>query len=74
MSRAGSGDKLASGGIRATFQTTDGSVTADRWSQAFDDFNPEEYNGTKRGSSAVRQESGNVSPRVRKSRQGKKPA
>ena len=74
MSRSGIGDRLASGGIRANFQTTDGSVSQDKWSQAFDDFDPEEYNGTKRGSSASSEAPGNASPRVRKSRQSKKPA
>ena len=47
MARAGSGDKLASGGIKANFQTTDGRVSEDKWAAAFDDFSPEEFAKTR---------------------------
>jgi hypothetical protein len=40
----GSGDKLARGGVRADFATTDGGVSADKWAQAFDDFDLEAFN------------------------------
>ena len=39
----GSGDRLARGAVRATYSSTEGGVTADKWNSIFDDFNPEEF-------------------------------
>jgi hypothetical protein len=62
----GSGDKLARGASRATFSTTEGGVTQDKWAQAFDDYNPEEFKNAPektrlRSSDASLQEAGDVS-------------
>lgn len=40
---AGSGDRLARGMTRAQFMTTEGGISQDKWSQAFDDFDPEKF-------------------------------
>lgn len=48
---AGSGDRLARGGIKATFPATDGGITQDAWSRAFDDYNPEEFKNAPNKSS-----------------------
>ena len=47
----GSGDKLARGAVRASYSTTEGGVTQDAWSKAFDDFNPEEFKNAPNKSS-----------------------
>ena len=39
----GSGDKLARGAVKAVYSTTEGGITQDAWSKAFDDYNPEEF-------------------------------
>jgi hypothetical protein len=39
----GSGDQLARGAVRATFTTTEGGITDKKWAEAFDDFEPEEF-------------------------------
>ena len=38
----GSGDRLASGAIKASFGPVE-KISDERWAEAFDDFNPEEY-------------------------------
>lgn len=47
----GSGDKLARGAARATYSTTEGGITQDKWAQAFDDYNPEEFKNAPNQSS-----------------------
>jgi hypothetical protein len=62
----GSGDKLARGAVKAVYSTTEGGITQDKWSQAFDDYNPEEFRNAPektrlRSSDAGLQETGDVS-------------
>ena len=41
---AGSGDVLARGGIRAVYTVRDEkTISEKKWSEMFDDFNPEEF-------------------------------
>jgi hypothetical protein len=39
----GSGDRLARGAVRATYTTTEGGITDDKWAKAFGDFDPEKF-------------------------------
>ena len=39
----GYGDKLARGAVRATYPATEGGISADKWAQAFDDFDLEKF-------------------------------
>jgi hypothetical protein len=39
----GYGDKLARGAVKATYPATEGGIAADKWAQAFDDFDPEAF-------------------------------
>jgi len=39
----GFGDKLARGAARATYSTTEGGITQDKWAEAFGDFDPEKF-------------------------------
>ena len=39
----GYGDKLARGAVKATYPATEGGVSADKWAQAFDDFDAEKF-------------------------------
>lgn len=39
----GYGDKLARGQVRATYPSTEGGVSADKWNDIFDSFDPEAY-------------------------------
>jgi hypothetical protein len=62
----GSGDKLARGAVKAVYSTTEGGITQDKWAQAFDDYNPEEFKNAPektrlRSSDASLQETGDVS-------------
>jgi hypothetical protein len=61
---AGSGDRLARGAHRAQFMTTEGGVSQDKWSQAFDDFNLESFTNAakERSSDAGLQKSGILGP------------
>ena len=43
----GHGDRLARGAVKASFQTTGGKVSEDKWAAAFDDFSPEEFAKTR---------------------------
>ena len=43
----GSGDRLARGAVKAQFQATDGRMSDEKWSKAFDDFDPEAYKNKK---------------------------
>jgi hypothetical protein len=47
----GSGDKLARGAVRATYTTTEGRITEDKWANAFDDFDPEKFKNAPNQSS-----------------------
>jgi hypothetical protein len=40
---AGAGDKLARGAVRATYASTEGGVTEDKWAEAFGDFDPKKF-------------------------------
>ena len=40
---AGAGDKLARGAVRATYASTEGGVTEDKWAEAFGEFDPEKF-------------------------------
>jgi len=51
MLGVGSGDRLARGANRATYSTTEGGITQDKWSAAFDDYNPEEFRSAPNKSS-----------------------
>ena len=42
MARLMGGDKLASGSVKASFGPVE-KVSDEKWAEAFDDFNPEEY-------------------------------
>ena len=42
MARLNGGDKLASGAVKASFGPVE-KVSDEKWAEAFDDFNPEEY-------------------------------
>jgi hypothetical protein len=54
----GAGDKLARGAVRASYSTTEGGVTQDKWAQAFDDYNPEEFKNAPNKSSVRAEGSG----------------
>jgi hypothetical protein len=43
MGGLNSGDRLARGGVKAQFMTSEGGIPADKWAQAFDDFDPEKF-------------------------------
>jgi hypothetical protein len=43
MRGAGAGDKLARGGVRATYLASEKSITAEKWARIFDDFEPDEF-------------------------------
>ena len=47
----GSGDKLARGMTKATFPSTEGGVTAEKWNNIFDTFDPEEFKNAPNKSS-----------------------
>jgi hypothetical protein len=51
MGGLNSGDRLARGGVKAQFMTSEGGIPADKWAQAFDDFNPEEFKNAPNKSS-----------------------
>jgi hypothetical protein len=42
MARLNGGDKLASGGVKATFGPVE-KVSDKKWAEAFDDFDPSQY-------------------------------
>lgn len=60
----GSGDKLARGAARATYSSTEGGVSADKWNDIFDSYDPEAFRNAPNKSSvrsdADVQASGNV--------------
>lgn len=60
----GSGDKLARGAARATYSTTEGGITQDVWSKAFDDYNPEEFKNAPSKSSQRSSDAGLDTPGV----------
>ncbi len=39
----GFGDKLARGAVRATYASTEGGVSEDKWAEAFGDFDPKKF-------------------------------
>jgi hypothetical protein len=39
----GQGDRLARGGVRANFQTTDGKISQSKWDQAFENLDIEAF-------------------------------
>ncbi len=43
MRSAGSGDKLARGAVKASYLTTEKSITDEAWARMFDDFDPEKF-------------------------------
>ncbi len=47
----GSGDKLARGAVKATYPSTEGGVTAEKWNNIFDTFDPEEFKNAPNKSS-----------------------
>jgi len=60
----GSGDKLARGAARATYSSTEGGVSADKWNDIFDSYDPEAFRNAPNKSSvrgdAGLQEAGDV--------------
>jgi hypothetical protein len=46
MGDLGSGDRLARGAVKAAFMPST-TTTDDKWSKAFDDFDPEEFKKDK---------------------------
>lgn len=54
----GSGDKLARGAVRATYSTTEGGVTQDKWAQAFNDYDAEKFKNEPNKSSVRTEVSG----------------
>lgn len=51
MSGVGSGDRLARGANKASYTTTEGGVSEQKWSDMFSDFNPEEFRSAPNKSS-----------------------
>lgn len=43
MGGLGSGDKLARGAVKASYSTTEGGITEDKWAEAFGEFDPEKF-------------------------------
>ena len=44
---AGEGDKLARGAHKAAFPPAGGNVSADKWAEMWQDFDPEAYKASK---------------------------
>jgi hypothetical protein len=42
----GSGDRLARGAVSASYLTTEKKISDKKWSEMFDDFDPEEFKKT----------------------------
>jgi hypothetical protein len=47
----GSGDKLARGMARATYSSTEGGVSAEKWANIFDSYDPEAFKASPNKSS-----------------------
>ena len=55
MGGLGSGDKLARGAVKASYSTTEGGVTEDKWAEAFGSFDPKKF-ASEPNKSSVRTE------------------